>query len=148
MNEKKSNRTKIFWGIIILALLAVGGYFFTRTSPSVPASVPTSNTPTGVVEGASTVSIYGEYVCLPHKGALGPVTQECAFGLLADSDGMYYGLDLSDISSAVRAQLTKGEKITVEGMFTPISSGSIQTYNIIGTIRVSNIIFGSLGGKG
>jgi hypothetical protein len=139
--SKATNGTKIFWVIVVLALL-VGGYMFFSMKPKV------SSLPAGESATPSQVTIYGEYVCLPHKDADGPVTMECAFGLLADSSGLYYGLDLTDVSQNVRDILQTGSKITVEGIFTPIAENSVQKYNIVGTIRVSNVMFGDFDSKG
>lgn len=78
----------------------------------------------------SPVALSGEIVCLPHKDTSGPVTLECAYGLLAD-DGRYYGLRNYD-ATGIDVQ----QPVTVEGDLKPELS---EIYDISGTIDIHKI---------
>lgn len=91
--------------------------------------------PTGTPSGKQT--FYGEYLCLPSKQTDGPVTLECALGILADN-GSFFALDMQAVDPNV-AMIATGSRIKVEGIVTlaeALSSNHWQKYNIAGVIRV------------
>lgn len=92
-------------------------------------------------ESPTPITISGTYTCLPKKNTGGPVTLECALGLLTDKS--YYGLDMSGIKSENYPFIQDGTSITIEGFLVPIelvSADRWQTYDIVGVISVERII--------
>jgi hypothetical protein len=84
-------------------------------------------------------TLSGEVVCLPHADTSGPTTMECAYGLRTDV-GEHYALDLN-LMSQEAAPLETGERITANGLITPIemlSSDHWKTYDIEGIFSVTD----------
>ncbi len=110
----------------------------TTTSDSNSTSSSTSSTQTNQNK---TITLTGEYVCLPHKNTNGPQTMECAFGMKA-RDGSYYGLDTSLLSNNPSVEISTGSDINVTGQFVDIetlNSDVWQRYGIKGIIRVTSM---------
>lgn len=81
---------------------------------------------------STSVTVVGETVCLPHKDTSGPVTMECAYGLLAD-DGRYFALETTDLGLAGLATNTRVE---VKGALNaPLAN---EKYDIAGRIKVTS----------
>jgi hypothetical protein len=83
----------------------------------------------------------GEYECMPHKDAGGPVTLECGFGIKL-TDGTHYAIDTSEIKSGKIIDIPTGAKIKITGLMVPIqaiSSNQWQKYDIKGIIRASEL---------
>lgn len=102
-----------------------GGETYTRT---ITDAVPTP------------ITISGTYTCLPKVNTGGPVTLECALGLVTDQGA--YALDMSDVAGGSYPELVGNEEITVEGMLTPksmLSSAHWQTYDIVGVISLTKL---------
>lgn len=114
----------ILWlGIVILALLIA-------VVASRQASAPSSVVP---VDG-STVSLTGEFTCLPHKDTSGPQTMECAFGLKAGDT--YYALGDSTSDYSLLSKLVTGQTVSVTGTF---KANPSSNYQDIGTVTVTSI---------
>ena len=93
------------------------------------------------IETTKTMSITGEYTCLPHKNTSGPQTLECALGIKGN-DGNYYSLDTNQIGMESVISIPTGSTIQVDGTFTPVealSSDHWQKYNIRGIITVTSL---------
>lgn len=113
---------------------AAAGYPVQESYPE-RCTVPGGQTFTKLIDGQS-ITITGEFTCLPHKRKEGPQTLECAFGLKT-ADGHYYGLNdptMQHITSAIT-----GKQITVTGVIDGKQSPADSIYDIIGTIIVSEI---------
>ena len=98
-------------------------------------NVPETQKPSNISPGKHTFA--GEYVCLPSKKTDGPVTLECALGMLADN-GSYFALDTQALDPNV-AMIPTGSRIRVEGtvvLAEALSSDHWKKYNIAGVIRV------------
>lgn len=105
------------------------GYFGAKTRASFgnkPVPLPPISFPQN---GA--ISIEGTTTCLPPKDATKPVIALCAFGLKA-TDGNFYALSYEDVMDATNAE----GKVLIEGTFT---SGTHETWNSVGTIRVTKV---------
>lgn len=86
------------------------------------------------------VTLDGEYVCLPHRDTSGVQTDECAAGLRTDT--AYYALDFA-LMSATAPQLTVGDRLRANGIFTPVetlSSDRWQQYDIAGIFSVTSLV--------
>jgi hypothetical protein len=79
-----------------------------------------------------TVTITGTVACLPHQDAYGPITMECAFGLLTDS-GNYA---LSDEDDDFLIDLRFNEQATITGV---LSDPEITPYDIVGMIEIEAV---------
>jgi hypothetical protein len=88
---------------------------------------------TGTPKDGATITVAGEYVCLPHKDTTGPQTQECAFGLKTDG-GVYYALQFEDPATALGSIVT-GDRLKVTGEFEEEES----IYQSIGTLSVDEV---------
>lgn len=91
------------------------------------------------IEQPTRVTLTGTYVCLPHKDTTGPQTLECALGLRADS-GEHYVLDMNLMSQEMQ-NLTTGDRISANGVFTPlmaVSTDHWRKYDVIGIFSVTD----------
>lgn len=80
------------------------------------------------------MTIYGELVCLPHKGD-GPHTMECATGL-KDDEGNHFAL----IDIRPQGMPETGKKVRLDGVFVPINpDDENQKYDIVGSIRYARV---------
>lgn len=86
-------------------------------------------------------SLTGFWECLPHKDTSGPQTLECAFGLMADSTGKHYALDMSSLGDrALNFPLKSHMK--VQGVLVPanqLNTDMWQKYNMEGIIHVTKL---------
>ena len=123
--------------MVVGALIIVGGIYWLNNRMAV-RELPTEVPP--ITTGTSTVTLRGEYVCLPHRDTSGPQTLECALGLKADN-GLYYALDTSRVASSSVIATNTGTRLVVEGVIVPIetiSSDWWQKYAIRGIIQVNS----------
>ena len=81
------------------------------------------------------IYITGTITCLPHREQEGPQTLECAYGLKTD-DGIYYALSDSDPDFANLTKAGTGDRVVVNGIFTPSDSGEHQS---VGVIMIENL---------
>jgi hypothetical protein len=94
------------------------------------------NLPEDELENVITpITVEGTFVCLPHWRTSGPITLECAFGLL-DDQGNHYVLRGSESYPDVYASVDIEERVVVEGVFIP---GSHERYQSVGTIQVEEV---------
>lgn len=113
---------------ILLVSLYTYRYYTQSTTPRTTNVVPHN------------VSVSGLYTCLPKINTGGPVTLECALGLVAGSYA--YAIDMSKVTNESYPMLTGNETITVEGMLTPkemLSAAHWQSYDIEGVISVERL---------
>ncbi|MEN9390265.1 MAG: hypothetical protein RLZZ283_365 [Candidatus Parcubacteria bacterium] len=121
---------QIAYPVIALLGAALIVYFIVTA----PATPPTDSMP-------QTVTLSGTYTCLPHLDTVGPQTEECAFGLQADS-GEYYAVNFGSSAGAME-QFTSGTHITAEGFVVPkvaLSTGQWAKYNMVGIFTVTRMI--------
>lgn len=78
------------------------------------------------------VTIIGDTTCLPHKDTSGPVTLECAYGLLAD-DGRYFALETTNLDLV---GLASNSRVEVKGTLNAPSRD--EKYDIAGRIKVTS----------
>jgi hypothetical protein len=83
-----------------------------------------------------TATLEGEIVCLPHKDTSGPITLECAFGLLTQG-GVHYGLRDLDQSAIISGELTTGVQVRVAG--TLMSPEPTNKYDIEAVVDVTSV---------
>lgn len=107
------------------------------------AAVTSRNGATPADEGrpptsGQTITVEGEYVCLPKSGD-GPHTMECAFGLRTD-DGEHYGIGFEDIieESTIHpgTDYAIGDQLRVTGTFHEVEN---SIYDSLGTIEAESI---------
>jgi hypothetical protein len=120
-------------GAIAVLVVVVGGYVYMqkRGSAQLPqdAAIPKPMTLTGT------------YMCLPHKDMSGPQTEECAFGIQADT-GEFYAVNFGQSADAQK-KFMQNERITAEGFAQSIeslSTNSWQKYDIKGIFTVTKIL--------
>ncbi len=100
-------------GIVVLFGILVFSQRNSASLPYVEKPVPTEM-PVGT--GAS-ITVKGVIDCLPHRDTSGPQTEECAFGLKAES-GEYYGLTNLSEERMLKGEITVGKKVTIVGTVT------------------------------
>lgn len=79
------------------------------------------------------IEVTGEIVCLPHKDTSGPITLECAIGLM-DTNGVYFSL--VDPDQQFIPNLVSGQQYRISGLFSLVSDSQ---YDIEGQINIRNI---------
>jgi hypothetical protein len=87
------------------------------------------------------VTLSGTFECLPHRDTRGPQTDECAFGIKADS-GEHYAVNFGASASAMQ-QFQSGSRITAEGFIVPrmaLSDSQWAKYDIEGMFTITRII--------
>lgn len=85
--------------------------------------------------------LVGTSECLPHRETDGPVTMECALGLLAD-DGLHYALDLRVLQTDLLFDFPTGQTVSLAGILVPIAQISNDVwmkYDIAGILRVTSV---------
>ncbi len=126
---------KVVTGVVVALAVAVVGYFiFVGPTQQVPLNQNLDATP-------KNVTLSGTYVCLPHLDTTGPQTEECAFGLKADS-GEYYAVNFGASADAMN-QFQSGRHITAEGNVVikeALSSDQWQKYNMKGIFTITRMI--------
>ena len=81
------------------------------------------------------IFITGTITCLPHRDQEGPQTLECAYGLKTD-DGIYYALSDSNSDYANLTKAGTGDRVLINGMFTPSEKGKYQS---VGEITIESL---------
>lgn len=84
---------------------------------------------------SSYVTITGTPTCLPHRDTSGPVTMECAIGIVGD-DGRYYAL-AGGSNNSVMDNTLGDRRVKVRGILKEPDSSS--QYAVSGKIEVSSI---------
>lgn len=118
------NTKALVWALVVIIIVAVGAWYFTRNTAQSPSGIP----------AAGAVTLSGQMACLPHHDQSAPHTLECAYGLQGD-DGNYYALTSAASTSAITSYST-GTHIEVQGTFTP---GTDPTYDTVGSILIDSI---------
>lgn len=131
---KPFSMNKLAIGIVCaLAILIVGYLALNYVQPQREAAVLDS-TP-------YEATISGTYGCLPHSDTTGPQTDECAFGLQADS-GEWYAVNFG--ASARAAELFRsGAHVKVQGTVVrkeALNSDHWQKYNMKGIFTVTTTL--------
>jgi hypothetical protein len=125
--------TKVVWGIA--AVLVIGGIAGVWIMQKDPVSqVPLDAMP-------RTVTLAGQYVCLPHTDTTGPQTEECAFGLQTDA-GDYYAVNFGQSADAMQ-QFQSRVRIRAEGFIVireALSSDQWQKYNMKGVFTITRML--------
>lgn len=126
---------KVVTGVVVALAIAVVGYFiFANPNQQVPLNQNLDATP-------KEVTLSGTYVCLPHLDTTGPQTEECAFGLKADS-GEYYAVNFGASADAMN-QFQSGIHIIAEGNVVikeALSSDHWAKYNMKGIFTITKMI--------
>lgn len=125
--RKRITIVAVVGAVIVLVALAVAAVYVASNSNNGSNSVPRSN---------QTITVEGDFVCLPKEGD-GPQTTECAFGLLAD-DGTYYRLDFTELlrdDSTVISNFQVGERGRITGIYQTqesiyVSEGVIEVESV------------------
>ncbi len=87
-------------------------------------------------------TIVGTITCLPHRDTSGPVTLECALGVLEESSGEHYSVDTRLMANMIWTELPTGARVRIDGVMTPIeylSSDHWHKYDIVGIISATSI---------
>jgi len=124
---------KTLWTLIILVIVAFLLSMVVQQPRMVPNMIPHE-------EQDQSVTVVGNMTCLLHKDTTGPTTLECAYGI-ASVEGVYYALDLSQVSSDV-SSISFDQQIAVTGHLTPLaalSNNEWQKYDIVGIIQVESV---------
>jgi hypothetical protein len=114
-------------GVMACGLLFMGGFLVRLIAPG--ALLASAETP------ASTVTVRGKLVCLPHRAGH-PQTFECIIGLLG-TDGQYYALKNLDQEAFATGKMTLGQQLQVTGRFMP---DPMEPYDTAGTIEVHSTV--------
>ncbi len=110
-------------GILVVAFFILNSYIYNEKQSDTDGTVQTS--------------LAGEYICLPPKDRTVPL-DECAAGLLTDNG--YYAIDLGLLSGDTPA-LTEGNRLTANGIITPIENLSTDYWDrfpVIGIFSVTD----------
>jgi hypothetical protein len=133
---EKMRYKHILFGIVVVLLLLVGGFFaFNGYIYQEKQADPNEE----IASYRGTLS--GEVVCLPHRDTEGPQTLECVMGLQTDTDE-YYALDFS-MASQMNPGIDHGNRMRANGLITPVemlSSDRWQKYAIEGIFSVTDSI--------
>lgn len=113
----------------IVIAIAAGAYFLARDTQVAPTSPPGQHD----MPGNGTVTIEGDYGCLPHRNTEGPQTMECALGLRT-STGTYYALSDTSADHSLISSVPTGSKVQVTGTLTLEES---PVYQSSGTIAIT-----------
>src|SRR5690606_2992200 len=70
-------------------------------------------------------TLTGEYLCLPRTDA---TEEDCRYGIKTDA-GEYYAVDFYLMSQQVASQVAIGERLTANGLITPIERLSTNTWD-------------------
>lgn len=144
------NRTPLYVILGLIAVIGLTAVYFTLPNQrqELRSEPPAVNEPTNVEPSPSpitdlpkTVTLEGEYTCIPHKDTSEPQTMECALGIKA-TDGQYYSLDTQELGSNPIMDLATGSRLQVEGILVPLEALSTdhwRIYNMRGIIRVTSL---------
>ena len=120
---------QIFLGAIVVIVVLIGAFFALN---SYIYNEKQANT-----DDAPSVSLEGEYVCLPAKDLSVPF-DECAAGLLTLNG--YYAIDLGLLSSETPS-LVEGDMLRAQGIITPVENLSTdywQRFPVIGIFSITD----------
>lgn len=113
---------------------AAAGYPIQESYPE-RCAIPGGKTFTKIIAGES-ITLTGEFICLPHKNKGQIQTMECAFGLKT-AGGEYYAL--SDPEMKYLMDIPTGKQITVSGIIDPTDTRANSIYDIVGTLNVKEV---------
>lgn len=121
---------------VVSILVVVVGYFLVLelTKGSTPSTATIDSTPQSMV-------LVGTYLCLPHIDTSGPQTEECAFGIQADT-GEFYAVNFGASANAMQ-QFQANARIRAEGFFVPkeaLSTDQWQKYDMKGIFTVTKLL--------
>lgn len=122
---------------IIAILVVVVGYFFILelTGQGVQKQeAPIDSTP-------KSITLVGTYLCLPHIDTTGPQTEECAFGIQADT-GEFYAVNFGASAQAMQ-QFQANARVRAEGFVVPkeaLSTDQWNKYDMKGIFTVTRIL--------
>lgn len=106
---KRTTVIAVVGAIVILVALVATVVYLANNNDVNPSSTP---------QNTQTITVEGEFVCLPKEGD-GPHTLECTFGLLAD-DGTYYQLDFTELTGkdpTAIGNFQTGERGRITGIY-------------------------------
>jgi hypothetical protein len=118
--------------IVLIALVSAAAIGKQSMAPA-PRATPTPALQAGLPPDGHTITITGQYVCLPHKDTTGPQTDECAYGL-KDDHGVYYGLSDPSGTYAILSTASIGKRIQLTGTFARRDN---PTYPSVGIITIT-----------
>jgi len=123
--------------LVVLAAVIFGSYFIFRYKKGEvePPVSPSEMIPAGKI------TVEGIYTCLPHKDTSGPVTLECALGVIGE-DGNNYAVDTVLLEGVAVQDIVPGTTVMVEGNVTPIEALSTDhwwKYDVRGIIQATKL---------
>lgn len=121
-------------GVVALLVLVVGYFFILELNKDSIQDVVIDPTPQPMV-------LEGTYLCLPHIDTSGPQTEECAFGIQADT-GEFYAVNFGASAQAMQ-QFQANARIRAEGFFVPkeaLSTDQWQKYDMRGIFTVTRML--------
>ena len=127
MSKKQFNKTAVIPFVIVCGIVLFGIVMYLRMPRSSGSNGQNQTMPP--VGSGETITLSGEFVCLPHKNASGSQTMECAYGLKTP-EGNYYALRDSDPQYKNISGVTMGKKVSVTGVFTPREDDKYPTEGI------------------
>lgn len=125
----------ILLGAMLILLIGIAVLFSRSPYEKPPVVVPPLD-PTPY-----NVTLTGTYVCLPHLDTTGPQTEECAFGIQAES-GEFYAVNFGQSATAME-QFQSGSRVTAEGFVVikeALSTDQWAKYNMKGIFTVTKIL--------
>jgi hypothetical protein len=119
------------WAALGIGVLLIAGVAFALSKQSEEAVTEQP------ISGES-ITITGQYMCLPHTNSDGPQTMECAFGVKTNTS-KYYALDFESVNDeSINTEMN--ETVEVSGSFIPVGElgNQGQIYPIEGAIKVKS----------
>ncbi len=98
------------------------------------------NMPGNIDPTPQQMTLVGTYLCLPHLDTSGSQTEECAFGIQADS-GEFYAVNFGQSADAMQ-QFQANARVRAEGFFVPkeaLSTDQWNKYDMRGIFTVTQI---------
>lgn len=120
-------------GIVSLMVLVAGYFVILQLNTPRPLGEIIDPTP-------SPMTMTGTYLCLPHAPGY-PQTEECAFGIQADS-GEFYAVNFGQSADSMQ-QFQTNARIRAEGFFIPkeaLSTDQWNKYDMKGIFTVTRIL--------
>lgn len=87
---------------------------------------------------ADSITVAGEFSCLPIKNQNEPHNDLCVYGIKTE-DGAHYRLQLGDENAGIFSRLSGGEKIEISGTYMPEFVESYNIYDYLGVILVDSL---------
>ncbi len=137
MNKEKVNSWFSHHHVFALFILATILIFVLNFTALNKANAPTPVTQqdnSSIPDDGGSLTIVGEFVCLPHKDTSGPQTEECAFGL--KSEDTYYALQDSTPDYSIVSKGVAGTIVRVAGTF---KASHDSKYKDIGVITITSL---------